>query len=72
MTAAPGLRSTNLALLVFHLPALPLNHYCSINRVLKCRECMVHQLVVQRVDQNSQELVLPLGISVNIIRCIVR
>jgi hypothetical protein len=42
MTAAPGLRSTNLALLVFHLSVLPLSHYCSINQVLKGREGMVH------------------------------
>jgi hypothetical protein len=33
---------------------------------------MVHQLVVQGVDQTSQELVLPLGISVDILRCIAR
>jgi hypothetical protein len=44
---APGLRSTNLGLSVFHLLALHLNHYCSINQVLKGREGMVHQLAVQ-------------------------
>jgi hypothetical protein len=69
---ALGLRSTNLALPVFHLPVLPLSHYCSINKVLKGREGMVHQLVVQGVDQTSQEPVPPLGISVNILMCIAR
>jgi hypothetical protein len=44
---APGLRSTNLAFLIFHLPALPLSHYSSINQVLKGRECVVHQLIAQ-------------------------
>jgi hypothetical protein len=44
--AALGLRSTNLALLVFHLLALPLSHYCSINQMLEGRKSMVHQLVV--------------------------
>jgi hypothetical protein len=35
--------------------------------MLKGREGMVHQLVVQGVNQPSQELVLPLGISVDIL-----
>jgi hypothetical protein len=34
-TAAPSLRSTDRALPVFHLPALPLSHYGSINQMLK-------------------------------------
>jgi hypothetical protein len=72
MTAAPSLRSTNLALSVFHFPALPLSHYSSINEVLKGREGMVHQLVVKGVNQTSQEHVLPLGISVDILGCIAR
>jgi hypothetical protein len=70
--AAPSQRSTNLALSVFHLPTLPLSHYCSINQVLKGREGLVHQLVVYVVDQTSQEPVLPLGISVDILGCIAR
>jgi hypothetical protein len=45
-TVVANLRSTNLALLVFHRSLLPLSHYCSINQMLKGREGMVHQLVV--------------------------
>jgi hypothetical protein len=69
---APDLWSTNLALPIFHLPALPLSHYCSIDQILKGREGMVHQCVVQGVNQTSQESVLPLCISVDILGCIVR
>jgi hypothetical protein len=47
MAATPSLRSTDLALLVFHLPVLPFSHDSSINQMLKGRECMVHQLVVK-------------------------
>jgi hypothetical protein len=65
--AAPGLWSTNLALTVFHLPALPLSHYCSINQVLKGRKGMVHQLIVKGVNQTSQKPILPHGISVDIL-----
>jgi hypothetical protein len=36
--AAPGLRSTNLAFHVFHLPALPLGYDGSINQMLEGRE----------------------------------
>jgi hypothetical protein len=45
-TAAPGMRSTNLALMVFHIPKLPFSHCSSIDQMLKGREGMVHQLVV--------------------------
>jgi hypothetical protein len=69
---APGLRSTNLALLVFNLLALPLSHYGSINQKLKGREGMVHHLVVKGVNQTSQKHVLSLGISIDILRCIAR
>jgi hypothetical protein len=72
MAAAPSLRSTDLALHVFHLLVLPLSHDGSIDQMLKGREGMVHQLVVKRVNQTSQKLVLSLGISVDILRCIVR
>jgi hypothetical protein len=72
MAAASGLRSPNLALLVFHLLTLPLSNYSSINQVLKGREGMVHQLVVQGVNQTSQEHILPLGITVDILGCIAR
>jgi hypothetical protein len=58
-TAPPGPRSTNLALPIFHLPALPLSHYCFVNQMLEGREGIVHQLVVQGVNQTSQEPILP-------------
>jgi hypothetical protein len=65
--AATSLRSSDLALLVFHLLALPLSHYGSINQVLKGREGMIHQLMVKGVNQTSQKHVLPLGINVDIL-----
>jgi hypothetical protein len=71
-TAAPSLRSTYLALPVFHLPALPFSHDSSIDQILKGRECMVHQLVVKGVNQTSQEPILPLGISIDILKCVAR
>jgi hypothetical protein len=49
---------------------LPLCHDCSVNQVLECREGMIHQLVLQRVDQASQETVLSLGVAVDIFRSI--
>jgi hypothetical protein len=72
MAAAPSLRSTNLVFPVFHPPALPLSHDSSIDQMLKGREGMVHQLVVKGVNQTSQKHVLPLGISADILMCIVR
>jgi hypothetical protein len=72
MAAAPGLRSTNLALPIFHLPALSLSLYSHIIQMLEGREDMVHQLVVQGVNQTSQEPILPLSISVDILGCIAR
>jgi hypothetical protein len=33
---------------------------------------MIHQLILQRVDQASQEMILPLGVGVDIFRSIVR
>jgi hypothetical protein len=70
--AATSLRSSDLALLVFHLLALPLSHYGSINQVLKGREGMIHQLIVKGVNQTSQKHVLPLGINVDILGCVAR
>jgi hypothetical protein len=69
---APSLRSTNLVLPVFHLPTLSLSHDSSIDQMLKGREGMVHQLVVKGANQTSQEPVLPLGISVDILMCVTR
>jgi hypothetical protein len=40
--------------------------------MLEGREGMIHQLVVKRVNQTSQEPVLSLGISIDILRCIAR
>jgi hypothetical protein len=71
-TAAPSLRSINLALQVFHLPVLPFSHDSSIDQMLKCRECMVHQLVVKGINQTSQEPILSPGISIDILRCVAR
>jgi hypothetical protein len=67
---APRLRSTNLALSIFHLFALFLSHDGSVDQVLKGGEGMIHQLVVQGINQASQETVLSLGISVDIFRSI--
>jgi hypothetical protein len=44
---SPGLRSTNLALPIFHLLVLFLSHDCSVDQVLKAGEGMIHQLVMQ-------------------------
>jgi hypothetical protein len=70
--AASRLRSTELTLAILHLFALPLCHDCSVNQVLKSGEGMIHQLILQRVDQASQESILPLGVGVDIFRSIAR
>jgi hypothetical protein len=69
---ASRLGSTNLALAILHLFALPLCHDCSINQVLECGEGMIHQLILQRVYQASQETILSLGVGVDIFRSIAR
>jgi hypothetical protein len=66
MTATPGMRSTNLAFLVLHLPTLPFSHDCSVDQMLEGRESVVHQLVVEGINQSSQKAVLPLSIRVDI------
>jgi hypothetical protein len=68
--AASKLRSTDLTLAILHFFVLSLCHDCSINQVLKCREGMIHQLILQRVDQASQEMILSLGVGVDIFRSI--
>jgi hypothetical protein len=65
--AAPRLRPTDLALAILHLFALPLRHDRSIDQVLKCGEGVVHQLIMQRVDQASQETILPLGLLASVL-----
>jgi hypothetical protein len=70
--AASRLGSTDLALAILHLSTLPLCHDCSVNQVLKCREGMIHQLILKRVDQASQETILSLGVGVDIFKSIAR
>jgi hypothetical protein len=70
--AASRLRPTDLALAILHLLALLLCHDCSVNQVLKCGEGMIHQLIMQEINQASQETILPLGIYVDIFKSIVR
>jgi hypothetical protein len=72
MIAASRLGSTDLALVILHLLTLPLCHDCSVNQVLERREGMIHQLILQRVNQASQETVLSLGVGVDIFRSIER
>jgi hypothetical protein len=69
---ASTLRSTDLTLAILHLFMLPLCHDCSINQVLESGEGMIHQLILQRVDQASQETILSLGVGVDIFRSIAR
>jgi hypothetical protein len=66
MTATPGLRSTNLAFPVLHLPTLPFCHDCSVYQMLEGGESVVHELVMEGINQSSQKAVLPLGIRVDI------
>jgi hypothetical protein len=46
---------------------LPFCHDCSVYQVLEGREGVVHQLIVEGINQSSQEAVLPLGIRVDIL-----
>jgi hypothetical protein len=66
MAATPGLRSTNLALPILHLPTLPFSHDCLVNQMLEGGESVVHELVVEGINQSSQKAVLPLGICVDV------
>jgi hypothetical protein len=72
MAATPNLRSTNLVFPVLHLPMLPFYHDCSIYQMLEGREGVVHQLIVEGINQSSQEAVLSLGICVDILWGITR
>jgi hypothetical protein len=71
-TATPNLRSTKLALPVLRFSMLPFCHDCSVDQMLEGREGMVHQLIMERINQSSQEAVLPLGIRVVILWGITR
>jgi hypothetical protein len=66
MAATPGLRSTNLALPILHLPMLPFSHDCPVNQMLEGGESVVHELVVEGINQSSQKAVLHLGIRVDV------
>jgi hypothetical protein len=66
MTATLGLRSTNLALPILHLPTLPFSHDCSVYQVLEGEESVAHELVMEGINQSSQKAVLPLCIRVDV------
>jgi hypothetical protein len=66
MVATPNLGSTNLVFLVLHFSTLPFCHDCSVDQMLESREGVVHQLIVEGINQSSQEAILPLGIRVDI------
>ena len=51
---------------------LPFCHNYSVDQMLEGREGVVHQLIVEGIDQSSQEAVLPLGIRVDILWGITR
>jgi hypothetical protein len=57
---------------VLHLSALPFCHDCSVDQMLEGREGVVHQLIMEGIDQSSQEAVLSLGIRVDILWGITR
>jgi hypothetical protein len=65
-TATPGLRPTNLALPILHLLTLPFCHDCSVNQMLEGGESVIHQLIMEGINQSSQKAVLPLGVRVNV------
>jgi hypothetical protein len=65
-TATPGLRSTNLALPILHLPTLPFCHDGSVNQMLEGGESVIHQQVMEGINQSFLKAVLPLGIRVDI------
>jgi hypothetical protein len=67
MTATPGMRSTNLVLPIIHLATLPFSHDCPVNQMLEGGESVVHELVVEGINQSSQKAVLPLGIRVDVL-----
>jgi hypothetical protein len=66
MTATPGLRSTNLALPILHLPTRPFSHDCSVYQMLEGGESVVHEVVMEGINQSSQKAVLPLSICVDV------
>jgi hypothetical protein len=71
-TVSPGLESTHLALLDFHLLAFSFRHDCPINQMLEGGESVIHQLVIQGINQTSHESILPFYVGVDIFGCIAR
>jgi hypothetical protein len=57
---------------VLHLPTLPFCHDCSVYQMLEGREGVVHQLIMEGINQSSQEAILSLGIRVDILWGITR
>jgi hypothetical protein len=55
MTATPGLRPTNLVLPILYLPTLPFCHDCPINQMLEGGESVVHELIVEGINQSSRK-----------------
>jgi hypothetical protein len=45
---------------------LPFSHDCPINQMLEGVESVVHELVVEGINQSSQKAVLPLSIRVDV------
>jgi hypothetical protein len=64
--ATPGLRSTNLALPILHIPTLPFYHDFSVYQMLEGGESVVHELVVEGINQSSEKAILPLSICVDV------
>jgi hypothetical protein len=65
-TATLGLRSIDLALPILHLSTLPFSHDCSVDQMLEGGENVVHQLIMEGINQSSQKALLPLGICVDV------
>jgi hypothetical protein len=53
MTSTPDLRSINLAFLVLHLLTLPFSHDWHVYQVLEGGESVIHQLVLEGINQSS-------------------
>jgi hypothetical protein len=52
---------------ILHLPMLPFCHDCSVDQMLEGREGVVHHLIMEGINQSSQEAILPLDICVDIL-----
>ena len=45
---------------------LPFSHDCSVYQMLEGGESVIHQLIMEGINQSSQKVVLPLGICVDV------